>query len=83
MPGKCFEFLGSIFQSYGDIQQDVTQNYVWVIKMESDYLILVTMRLRCALRAKGKFYRLIIRPTLLYKKKRMLDFDHCRKMEIA
>lgn len=33
----CFKYLNSIFQSSGDIQQDVNHKIMWVEKIESDY----------------------------------------------
>ena len=60
-----FQYLGSVIQKDGEIQEDVTHRIKagW-LKWRDALAVLYDGKI--PLKLKGKFYRIVIRPVLLY-----------------
>ena len=79
----CFKYLGSIIQKYGEIDGDVNHRIkVGWMKWKSATGVLCDRRM--PLRLKGKFYRMTIRPALLYGTECWAaKRHHIQKMSVA
>nr|XP_009606638.1 uncharacterized protein LOC104100961 [Nicotiana tomentosiformis] len=58
-----FKYLGSIIQSNGEIDEDVTHRMGW-LKWRLDFGVLSDRNVPP--RLKGKFYKAVVRPAMLY-----------------
>ncbi|XP_070046785.1 uncharacterized protein [Nicotiana tomentosiformis] len=78
-----FKYLGSIIQGDGEIDEDVTHRIgVEWMKWRLAFGVLCDKKL--APKCKGKFYRAVVRPAMLYGAKRWAAKNsHTQKMKVA
>jgi hypothetical protein len=60
-----FHYLGSMLQKDGDIDEDISHRIKvgWLMWRQASYVLCDP---RVTLKLKGKFYRTVIRPVILY-----------------
>ncbi|KAG5581780.1 hypothetical protein H5410_052407, partial [Solanum commersonii] len=80
---ESFKYLGSVIQGSGDIDEDVTHRigFAWM-KWRLAFGVLCDKKI--PFRLKGKFYRVVVRPALLYGAECWpVKNAHVQKMHVA